>query len=360
MQVYGTMLVIMGMQYGSEGKGALTEYFAIIATMGARAGASNAGHTIYFRGKRYIMRQIPAAWINPNATLVIGIGSVISPDVVMEEITMIERLLPVKHRLKIDYRAHVITQRQINEESKSDLETRISSTSARSREGIGQASADKVLRKAHCVQAKDYKPFKPYLADTVELINEEIDRQGIVLAEGTQGFGLSVDHGHFPFCTSRDITVSAIASSLGVSTHHCPVQVIGVLRTYPIRVAGNSGPFEVDSKELNWIEVAKRANAPVDITERTSVTHKVRRVATFSDTQLKRAVMVNRPTEIALTFADYLNWNAHEKEVISPETESFIEHVEEVADVPVSLIKTGPRTVIDCDPYRRSIFRRIG
>jgi adenylosuccinate synthase len=239
------------------------------------------------------------------------------------------------------------------------LASRISSTSARSREGIGQATADKVLRKADCLQVQDFELLKPYLADTVVLLNQEINQEGIILAEGTQGFGLSLDYGAFPYTTSRDTSASALAASLGLSLHCCFVDVIGVVRTYPIRVAGNSGPFEDDSTELNWAEVALRANCPIDITERTSVTKKVRRVATFSEAQLKKACLVNQPTEISLTFADYLDWSIHEQTCLSPTVESFIDQSEKITQTEVTLVKTGPKTVIDLEHYRRSMFRRI-
>jgi adenylosuccinate synthase len=359
MNIYGTVIVIMGMQYGSEGKGSIASYLSPILTMSARSGAANAGHTIYFQGKKYVMRQIPVAWINPQATLVIGVGSIISPEVLLNEIKMIEQILPINNRLKIDYRAHIVTPEQIKKESASNLAERISSTSANSREGIGQALADKTLRLEDCLQAKDFPPLKSYLADTVELINNEIDQEGVILAEGTQGFSLSVEHGDFPFCTGRDISVSALASSLGISTHHCVIQVIGVLRTYPIRVFGNSGPFTEDSEELTWSEVARRAGATESIEERTSVTNRIRRVATFSDKQLKRSVLVNRPTELALTFADYLNWSVHEKPIISEEIEDFINRIELISDVSVGLLKTGPHTLLDFDLYRSSIMRRV-
>ncbi len=268
---FGRITIIIGMQYGSEGKGAITSYLAPGCSMGVRTGAANAGHTIYYNGEKIIMRQIPSVWVNPRAKLVIGVGAMVSLDILLKEIEEIDKILPIKDRLFIDEQAHVITKEQIRREKRTDLAKRIGSTSAISGEGIGTAMADKVLRKESCVQAKDVEWLKPYLCDTVEMINEYLDREQLIILEGTQGFGLSVEHGHFPYVTSRDTSATALAASIGISPHHFDTQVIGVVRTYPIRVAGNSGPFGKDSREISWEEVTKRAGSKKPIIETTTV-----------------------------------------------------------------------------------------
>ncbi len=355
----GRIIAVVGMQYGSEGKGAITSYLAPGCSLGVRVGAANAGHTIYYKDQKLIMRQIPSVWVNPYAKLIIGAGALISKDILLQEIEKIDKILPVKNRLFIDYRSHVITKSQIYREKRTDLASRIASTSATSGEGIGVAAADKVLRRSSCVQAKDFPPLKPYIADTVDMINGYLDREHPIILEGSQGFGLSLEYGHFPFVTSRDTSVAALAASIGVSPHYFDVQVIGAVRTYPIRVAGNSGPFGEDSKEITWEELTRLARADRPIVEITSVTGKVRRVATFSDTDFVKACQVNRPTEIALTFADYLDFSVHEKDEVSRSVEGFISELENLCDAPVMLVKTGPKTVIDYNWYRRSMLRKI-
>jgi adenylosuccinate synthase len=337
---------VVGLQYGSEAKGSITNYLAPGADLAIRTGAANAGHTFYYEGKAQIMRQLPAAWTNRYAELAIGIGAVISPTVLLREIENIERKLPIKHRLAIDPQAHVITEDQIIRESQSDLGYRIGSTSARAREGIGTATADKVLRLEGCVQAKDYPAFKPFLKDTVELVNATLDDGSSVLVEGSQGFGISLEHGHFPYVTSRDTTVSALAASIGVSPHHYRTRVVGVARSYPIRTNGNTGPFDEDSVELTWNEVAKRAASPEVFHERTTVTNQVRRIATFSMQGFLRACLVNRPTDIALTFADYIDWAIHNREEITKPVTTFIDELECAAGIPVTIVTTGPATII--------------
>lgn len=358
----GRVFIVVGMQYGSEGKGAITEYLAPIMSMGVRSGAANAGHTIYYNGKKFIMRQIPATWMNSSAKLVIGVGSLISLDILLEEIELLSNFTNIRDRLFIDGNAHVITDEQIASEKETDLALRIGSTSASASEGIGIAMADKVLRKASCVQAKDEPQLRSYITDTVDLINSELDCDHFVLVEGTQGLGLSIEHGHFPYTTSRDTSATAIAASVGIATHRFEIDVIGVTRSYPIRVAGNSGPFGADSKEITWKKVAKRAGTKKFICEHTTVTGNVRRVATFSWEDFLKACKVNRPTEIALTFADYLDWMCHEKYDISRSNNilKFVGDLEERSGVPVTLIKTGPTTTIDVDSYRAGILRKIG
>ena len=352
----GKLIVVVGMQFGSEGKGAITSHLAPTIDMGVRSGSANAGHTIYFQNKKFVMRQIPTAWINPKAKLVIGAGALVSSDVLLKEIEYISRFSKIKHRLFIDYRAHVITPEQIRQEQQTDLGTRIGSTSALSCEGIGAAAADKVLRKSSCLRAKDFPELKPYLTDTVDLINTSLDDGGRVILEGTQGLGLSLDYGYFPFVTSRDTTAGSLAASVGVSIHQFDAEIIGVVRTYPIRVAGNSGPFGKDAQEISWEDVARNAGTSRKIKEKTSVTHKVRRVSTFSKSEFVKACRINRPTCLALTFADYLDWSVHERKEISDPVKSFIEMIEDLSEISVCLIKTGPKAIIDLEREKVNQF----
>jgi adenylosuccinate synthase len=110
---------------------------------------------------------------------------------------------------------------------------------------------------------------------------------------------------------------------------------------------------------LTWEEVTRLAGSPEPIVEMTSVTGMVRRVAEFSNSEFKRACTVNRPTELALTFADYVDWQIHEQPRISKPVDEFIERVVELAECPVTLVNTGPTTTIDRDAYRSNLLRRI-
>ena len=356
----GRLIMVVGMQFGSEGKGAIASYLAPVMSMGVRTGASNAGHTIYFQGTPFVMHQIPCTWVNPVAQLVLGRGAIISLPVLLEEIALIERYLPgVCRRLYIDRNAHVITAEHIRREAGTGLAERIGSTSATVGKGIGAATAAKVMREDSCLLAFQVPELAPYCVDTVDLINSALDASQFVFLEGTQGFGLSLEHGEFPFVTSRDTSVAALAASVGVSPHAFQTEVIGVARTYPIRVAGSSGPFDDDSEELSWSEVTRRSGSPDPLIEYTSVTKNVRRVATFSLEGFRNACQVNRPTEIALTFADYIDWKVHGKEELTYPVEEFLADVESIAKVPVTLVGTGPRTIIDYDDYRNRMLRKL-
>jgi adenylosuccinate synthase len=355
----GRVLMVVGLQFGSEGKGHVMAYISAIASAGIRTGASHAGHTVYVENERVVVRQIPAAFVNPRAELLIGAGTLISLDVLLEEIAMLERIVPVRHRLRIDPRAHVITEDQKRREAETDLAERIGSTSATAREGIGIAAADKVLRKAACVQARSIPKLRRFLANTSDIANELLDRGEFVAMEATQGFSLDVDFGPFPYVTGHNTTPMALAASAGIATHRFDTEVIGVVRTYPIRVAGKSGPFAKGSREVSWPYVTRKCGAPKPIEEYTSVTRKLRRVATFSWHQFEEAVEICRPSEIALMFADYLDWNVHEREELSAPVMGFINELEEAGLTEVKMVATGPKTIVDFDPYRASILRKI-
>ena len=357
---FGRAIAIVGMQFGSEGKGDVAAYLSPVITAAVRIGAANAGHTIHFGGKSYLMRQVPCSWVNHLTKLVIGVGAVISLPILLKEIEEIDRALPIKERLYIDRDAHVITADQIHREAGLGLAERIASTSARSSLGIGMAMSDKVLRSQDCLQARDVPELRPYLADTVDLLNGELEQDQLVLFEGTQGFGLSLEFGSFPYTTSRDTSAPGLFAGTGVNPYGFDVEVIGVARTYPIRVGGDSGPFGDDAQELSWTQVTRRSGSKVAISEETSVTHVQRRVATFSWQEFKRACRVNRPTEIALTHADYLDASVRGQERLTSAVTNFIERIESESGVPVTLVKTAPEVIIDFDSYRRNMLRKLG
>jgi adenylosuccinate synthase len=330
-----------------------------MATVIVRIGASNAGHTVMYNRTPYVMRTIPCGWINPDAKLVIGISSMISLQILLDEIETIDKILPIKDRLLIDAHAHVITDHQIYREMQTGLAERISSTSAKSGLGIGMAMADKVLRDPGCRFAKDVPELQEYLCDTVDFLNNELDFGGQIILEGTQGFGLSLEHGFFPYVTSRDTTAQSLFAGTGLNPYGFEVEVIGVARAYPIRVGGPSGLFNSDSEEISWQEVAKRAGDIRDITEKTSVTKSIRRVATFSMEGIRRACQINRVSEIALTFTDHIDASIYEKDYLSDKVQNFISKIESVTKTEVGFVKTGPHRIIDLNHYRQSMMRKI-
>ncbi len=202
--------------------------------------------------------------------------------------------------------------------------------------------------------AKDIPELHPFVRPTLDVLEEAYTSGKRILLEGTQGTSLSLFHGSYPHVTSRDTTASGCMAEAGIPARRVK-RVLMVCRSYPIRVgntANDSGPM---SQEITWDIVAERAHIDAkELREREvgSTTHRPRRVGEFDWDQLRRNVLLNSPTDIALTFADYL-WGANEEarryEQLHPDTKRFVEDIERVARVPVSLINTRFhwRSVID-------------
>ena len=271
--------IVVGGQYGSEGKGKVayclaeaSEHKCII-----RTGGCNSGHTV--NGE--ILRCLPSSVLLKGSKSVLGAGSYIDLDVLFNEI---DRFKP--EFLYIDEKATIITGKE-----RDTLRTSIGSTLS----GTGYAVKERVER-TKAVLARDIKRLSPYLC-TTEQIHELISNGAVI--EGTQGFGLSLLHTpYFPFCTSRDTTSSSLASEVGISPKDVG-NIYLVIRSFPIRVAGNSGPLPY---ETTWEEIG------ID-REITSVTKKVRRVAYFDPEIVKLAIKVNKPDFIVLNHLDYIKEN---------------------------------------------------
>jgi adenylosuccinate synthase len=208
--------------------------------------------------------------------------------------------------------------------------------------------------------AKDCQELKPFVRDTWELLESSYKSGQRILVEGTQGAGLSLFHGAYPYVTSRDTTASGCLSEAGIPGTRLR-KTIMVCRTYPIRVqnpeGGTSGPL---SQEVDWEDIAKRANVEIGAirtNERTSTTNRERRVGAFDWALLRKSSALNGPTDIAITFTDYLhpqNAEARRYDQLTLETIRFIEEVERVGAAPVSLISTrfDFRGIIDRRTWR--------
>lgn len=335
------------MQLGSEGKGVIVNHIAREYGYHVRVGGPNAGHSFYYRGLVYKMQGIPCGWTNPRATLVIGAGAVISPKIILQELETIKHAgVDLRGRFFIDGGALVISGEDHAAEGGTAglLHATIGSTG----EGVGAARIRRIRRDAASTDfAREYKVLDQYLMeDTVHLLNAVRDAGHSILIEGTQGSGLSLIHGPWPYVTSADTNVQTLLADVGLTS---PDVVIGVARTYPIRVAGNSGPLK---NELTWAEMSKRLGRPVE--EKTTVTKKVRRIGEWDGSLFRRGVMINRPTHIALTFIDYVSPADAGKtsyEDLTPNSKSFIKDVENLAGTEVAFVGTGginAWNVIDC------------
>lgn len=342
--------VLVGGEYGSEGKGNIAYYLAPEYEVLVRVGGPNAGHKVPY-DTPYTHRSLPSGTLsNRTATLVIGPGAVVNVEVLMKEIAECD---VEPGRLAIDPQAMVIGDDDI--EAEEGLKVTIGSTG----QGVGQASARRILGRSsgdNSHLASAVSELAPYLRPSRAVLEEAFSRGSRVLLEGTQGTGLSLFHGEYPYVTSRDTTVAGTLSEAGISPRRVR-RVVMVCRTYPIRVGGNSGPIG-QSKDLSWDEIASRSGLqPDSIDERGSVSGKTRRVAEFDWLMLRRSAELNGATDVALTFADYLdirNRNAYRYDQLQSETIRFVEDVEQVAGAPVSLIATNfhQRSVIDRRDWR--------
>lgn len=338
--------IIVGGQYGSEGKGQVAAEISGEYDYLVRVGGPNAGHSVYAEPKKHKFHHLPSGTTKSSAKLILGPGAVLFVENLQKEISEYgvdaDRLLIDRHAMIIDP-----SDREIESNT---LKAQIASTA----QGVGVATIRKIWRKnadPPVRQAKDIDELQPYLCDAVEILETAFADGKRVLLEGTQGTQLSLHHGTYPFVTSRDTTASGCLAESGISPNRVR-RIVMVCRTYPIRVKGDSGPMQ---KEIGWHTVAERSGIPLDElkeTELTTTTGNLRRVGEFEWTGLRRAASLNSPTDIAVTFVDYLdidNRKARRYEQLSEDTMRFIEEVETVTGAPVSLISTRfhHRSIID-------------
>lgn len=335
--------VVVGGQFGSEGKGKVAHYLAktMEATCAVRCGGSNSGHTVVDdNGKIWIFRHLPTAAILPDIKLAICAGSYIDVDVLLQEI---ENTGITPDRLMIDPEAVIITQECKDIEKNSGLVQSISSTGS----GTGAAVANRIQRKSSVEFAKDNKFLSPFLCSVSESLRSRLDKKERIILEGTQGFGLSLLHsGFYPKVTSRDTTAAAFVSEAGLS----PLDVDDialVIRTFPIRVGGDSGPLE---KEISWETIAREGGHSKAISETTTVTKKIRRVGRFDPKVVLKAIASNMPTRIFLNHVDYVFHNIHEN---SNKLEALLSYFETaIRHKRIDLVGFSPKDFFDCTLLR--------
>jgi adenylosuccinate synthase len=337
-----TVDVVLGGAYGSEGKGNIAFYLAPEYDLLVRVGGPNAAHKVYLAsGEIFTHFSLPSGTHAGEADLVLGPGTVVYPPELLSEIADCH---VTDGRLSID--PHVMIIEDSDKAAEADLVKDIGSTAS----GTGSATARRLMRRKDVRLAKDVEELHPYIRPTGEILERAYARGQRILLEGTQGSGLSLHHGPYPFVTSRDTNVAGCLAEAGIAPARVR-KVVLVVRTYPIRVGGESGPM---TTETTWEEIERRSGlAGLAEKERTSKTNRLRRVGEFEWNLVRRAALLNAPTDIALTFADYLgvqNAKAWRYEQLTEETLQFIDEIERVTGARVSLIATGfmrDRGVID-------------
>lgn len=332
--------VVVGSQWGDEGKGKIVDNLAKDIDIVARyQGGANAGHTIVIEGKQYVLHLIPSGILSPNTTCVIGNGVVIDPVALINEIEMLESHgVTVKGRLFISHKAHLIMpyHKEIDKAREGARKGKAIGTTGR---GIGPAYIDKARRAGiRIVDLLDKKAFKdkladnleeaneilskiygseplnaddilktylsfddkvdPYITDTSLLINNAIAEGKNILVEGAQGALLDLDHGTYPFVTSSNPTSGGACTGLGIPPTAVD-SVIGIVKAYTTRV-GN-GPFPSELDDEIGIKLGEYG------AEFGATTGRKRRCGWLDLVALKYSVMINGISEVALTKLDVLD-----------------------------------------------------
>ena len=343
-----SLWVVVGGQFGGEGKGKVSAFITREEQVDLciRCGGPNSGHSFLSEtGKPVLLRQLPTGYVRPETRLLVPAGALIDLDVLKSEL---DSLQIEPRRVGIDRNAMVIEQSDRERESSLQLKSRISSTLC----GVGSAVARRALRGADVKLAgqvaRDVTWLAQLITDVSEEANRALDCGKKVLVEGTQGFGLSLYHtGSYPKATSRDTTAAAFLSEVGLSPM-LVTNLVLVLRTFPIRVAGEqAGPLK---DEITWEILQKESGAPNPIREMTTVSKKLRRVGRFDWELAKHAVRVNRPSKIAvngLDLIDYLNREIHSVDRLTAQASEFLLRVERELGASVGYWGTGPR-IEDC------------
>jgi adenylosuccinate synthase len=330
--------VILGLQWGDEGKGKIVDYFATGYDVVARfQGGPNAGHTLYIGDKKVVLHQIPSGIFHESKVNLIGNGVVLDPVVLRKECDAIAALgVPYQKNLFISERTHLIlpTHRALDKASElAKGHDKIGSTL----KGIGPAYMDKtgrnglrvgdLLDKNFTTQyiklrlkhqrlldnfnfQEDITAWEEEFFDALEFlrqfkivngeyfINEKIRAGQKVLAEGAQGSMLDVDFGTFPFVTSSSTISAGVCSGLGIAPQHIK-DVIGITKAYCTRVGSGPFPTELQNETGEWIRQAGN--------EFGSTTGRPRRCGWIDGVALRFACMINGVTQLVMTKADILD-----------------------------------------------------
>jgi adenylosuccinate synthase len=331
-------VVVVGTQWGDEGKGKITDFLAEKADVVARyQGGNNAGHTILIENKKYKLTMVPSGIFNQNKLCVIGNGMVINPGALVEEIQYIRDNGFSTDNLKISDRAHVIMPYHLvldglEEDRKAD--NKIGTT----RKGIGPCYMDKAARngiriadlmvadafveKARSIIAdknqvitqmyngepldaesiiKDYlalaELLRPFVTDTSVVLNDAIDAGKKVLFEGAQGVMLDIDQGTYPYVTSSNPSAGGVCIGSGVGPSKIR-EVIGVAKAYTTRVGDGPFPTELNNELGQWIRDKGH--------EYGTVTGRPRRVGWFDTVVIRHARRVSGITGLSLNSLDVL------------------------------------------------------
>jgi adenylosuccinate synthase len=337
--------VIVGGQFGSEGKGKVALHTAREkkAAIVVRVGGTNSGHTALDDANvTWSLRQLPASVLS-GATAVLPAGAIIDTDIFLGEVSKLG--LPPE-RVVVSRFATLISPQDKEAERSNGLITEIGSTGS----GTGAALVRRISRQRETQLAGAHPDLQRFLGDTNNLMQNALNQNRWVVIEGSQGFGLSLLHGgHYPKATSRDTTAGTFLGEAGLSPRDTQDVTI-VLRVHPIRVAGDSGPLP---QETTWSVIAEEAGLAADFQELTTATRKVRRVGRFDPELVRRAIEINNPSRIVLNHFDYVERGIRDGQV-SSEALRLLNDIERSIGRSIDLIGTGPATLVPRMEFGRS------
>ena len=274
-----------------------------------------------------------------------GAGSYIDPDLLLKEVDL-TRIEP--GQLLIDPNAMIVTPQDRETESINGLQEAIGSTQS----GTGAAVIKRLSRKADSDLAKKDPRLRPFLQCVTPILRDELSRGGRIILEGTQGFGLSPLHSQtYPFVTSRDTTAAGFVSEVGLSPLDVD-EVVMVIRAFPIRVSGNSGPLP---NGTDWDTITRESGSPNPIIEHTSVSHKVRRVARFDPSLVRSAIAVNAPTQIVLNHVDYIDYECRITNDLSSKAARFVSGVEQMLGTKIDYVGFNPCAIRPFKPLHNAL-----
>lgn len=328
--------IIFGGQFGSEGKGKVTKFWAERKNARAviRVGGPNSGHTVYQDGKKHVLRQLPVSIIDKRMFSILPAGSYLNLDILLREIRKYE---PEPKDLWIDENAVIITAGHILSEEHFRMDETIGSTLS----GTGYALRNRIMREEHVRFAKDVPELKPFICPTKNVMRELLNQGEHLVIEGTQGAGLSNLHTpYYPYATARDTNAAGFLSECGLSPFDVE-HVVMVIRTYPIRVGGNSGPLP---NEITWEELTRRSGSENLIQEYTSATNRLRRVAKFDPDVVKMAILNNKPDIIVLNHVDYFD-KTNPFKSLSEKQKLGIYRIQDQINQNINYIGTSPEII---------------
>jgi adenylosuccinate synthase len=316
--------VLVGGQYGDEGKGKISSYIAVkdAPEIVARGGVGpNAGHKVLYEGKWYSLRMLPSGFVNPQSKVMIGAGVSVDPEVFMKEIEM----TGTDGRVFVDKRCTHITAKHKEEDAAAALSKKIGTTKT----GCGPSVTSRARRDAVLLQ--DVPEMQKYVVDVADAVHKAKD----VFVEGSQGFMLSCLYGTYPFVTSKDVSASTIAADVGLGPTSID-QVIMVIKAYTTRVGNGPFPSEIEVEE----------SVKLNFQEYGTVTGRPRRTSPELHWEdLNFAAQVNSATQIAVTKVD-VRYPGNEGKTkygeLTAEARMFLDQIEAKLGIPVTLIGTGP------------------